>query len=775
MSTSRRIYYEDVIGAAIRGGTSRLSERTELAEPLRKALVAYYGQDILISPPQDAALTAGIAVRNGHDFLITAPTNSGKTLISLFRLFTAAMIGERRCVYVAPLKALAEEKAAEFRAIAECLSAQGCRRIKVSVTTGDYQLTRDFLGSPPPEQGEIVICTPERLEVMLRNPENHGWARAVDTFAFDEFHLLGDRTRGGVMETLTTRILASCGWPSLIFLSATIGNPETIIDWLTHTGRKVKHLHSDYRFPKLCRRLMVCRDLDETVDELIREIVASPERSALVFTATRPEANAQAIRWQKQHPKHRFAAVHAGLPSVERNRLLCEIRQGRIKAVAATTTLKMGVNFPVTDVVIRDAKLGGKAGTYPLSSSDVAQMMGRAGRGEVKGTGILLLTNEEDAPGRKAQMESGELEPIHPRLVPRKLRRAKMTGAPEGFTIRPLNGVVLTQCVVQKRVSLPEVRDFVGHTFSAFSGLVDAGEVPKSVDFLLRNHLIEPVEGMDGAFQARPLGQTVALCGISPEAGSVLAGMLRALIKLQKKQTDDGTRSEDLIERLTALDFLFLAVGAHECRDHWLRKTDEPALLEVQNYVEALPVEEKPLFNRWRDPADPVNPTRRLLTTLRVEGNLADPEECALAFNRIMATAILLHRHAKGTSMGTLSMNYSHGKRQLYEGALESGLKYTVVWALSCLSQICDPEKAYNMEHVKMRILELIEDVSIGSELGKLTAIEGVGVRSVQKLIEHGINDVEALRGVPAKDFADLGLSKTQSEAIGRWVRQRNR
>ena len=107
MGAALSIFYEDVVGSDSREGTTTLSERGELKESLRKALVEFYGRDILLSPPQEEALDAGIADRNGQDFLISAPTNSGKTLISLFRIFTSALAGERRCVYVAPLKALA--------------------------------------------------------------------------------------------------------------------------------------------------------------------------------------------------------------------------------------------------------------------------------------------------------------------------------------------------------------------------------------------------------------------------------------------------------------------------------------------------------------------------------------------------------------------------------------------------------------------------------------------------------------------------------------------
>jgi len=774
MSSKANIFYEDEIGSDKRQGSTHISDRSELLESLRNAFIAYYGKDILLSPPQETALVSGIAGRSGQDYLISAPTNSGKTLISLFRIFTSALAGGRRCVYVAPLKALAEEKAVEFRAIAENLHRCGERRIKVSVTTGDYQLSREFLGSPPPDSGEIVICTPERLEVMLRNPDNHEWARAVDTYVFDEFHLLGDSTRGAGMDVLLTRILLLSDWPSMIFLSATIGNADKIIQWLSHTKRKVTYIHSDYRYPKLIRRVALSTNPEDELEAFMREIVTEESRSALVFVSSRKAASTLAAKWRTLYPDHHFAAFHAGLGGGERNELMTRIREGVIKGVAATTSLKMGVNFPVTDVIIRDPVLKGKKGTYPLSSSDVSQMMGRAGRGEIPGRGVLISTQEEDAFARKEQLSTGYIEDLRPRLM---TKRKNYSGENVGKAteIRPINGIVLTQIIDGAKVRTDEITGFLKHTYAAIFGGIDAAEVRSSLDFLTRNHLIEPVEGMDGSFQVRPLGKTIAYSGISPESGCIFAGMIRALIKLQKNGQREAQRGEDLISRLTPLDFLFLAVSAFECRDYWLKPSDEAAFNDVESYIEGLPLDEKPLFSRWRNENDLTNPTRRLLSTLRVQSDPTQKGSASLAYSRMMATAILLHKHARGETLTSLSQRYSHSKRQLHEGDLESGLKFTTVWVLSCIAQICDPEKAYHMKKVQLRIFDLIEDVAIGSEIGKMTQIEGVGPISIKKIIDAGITDLKKLRGVDEGELISLGLKESQAKAVSKWLSLRSR
>ncbi len=182
-----KVYYEDTVGVLNKEGLVGI-DSLEINPLLKKAFKHFYGLDFRLSPPQQWAINNKI-YSSKSDFLISAPTNSGKTFIALCRMFSAALDRSRRSVYVVPLKALADEKAEELRSIASLIKEQGGPKIKISITTGDYQLTKDFLGSPP-KFGEIIVCTPERLDVILRNPDNQSWAKTVDSFVIDEFHFL---------------------------------------------------------------------------------------------------------------------------------------------------------------------------------------------------------------------------------------------------------------------------------------------------------------------------------------------------------------------------------------------------------------------------------------------------------------------------------------------------------------------------------------------------------------------------------------------------------
>ena len=101
-----------------------------------------------------------------RNLIVSAPTNSGKSLVGLL-------------VLLEPLRALAREKTDELERLAPQLSKVLGAKISVKISTEDYRLDDEFLSSPPPG-GEIIVATPERLESLLRNPDNAAWLAPCD-------------------------------------------------------------------------------------------------------------------------------------------------------------------------------------------------------------------------------------------------------------------------------------------------------------------------------------------------------------------------------------------------------------------------------------------------------------------------------------------------------------------------------------------------------------------------------------------------------------------
>lgn len=769
-----RVIYEDVVGARSRTGDCRISTLTNVPVCLRDALQHFYRGDLTLTPPQHQALLSG-ALDKKACFLVSAPTNSGKTLIAILRIFSNAISGRQRSVYVVPLKALAEEKFFEFYALANEIKNNRGPAIQISISTGDYQLTQDFLGSPPPECGEIVICTPERLEVMLRNPDNYHWARAVGTYVIDEFHLLGDRRRGATVETLLTRLLISCPWSAILGLSATVGDLDRICNWFRVNDRELVCIDSDYRYPQLHRRILLLEDKASFIEAQTRRLFETPDQSMLIFVHTKRDAENLAQQLQEfSNRADGIAYYHAGLSLDDRKQRLLAFREQKLQLLVTTTSLKMGVNFPVTQVVIRDHVLNADGRATQLTISDVLQMMGRAGRKDKGGEANLLCSAEEDAERYRDGMACGRIDEITPQLI-RGFRSSRVErNHKSSHAIDPIHGVMLTELTLRGRATLHELYEFISRTYSANDVRLPIQDLQQSIDTLERGKLIYKVEESEDTYTPTKLGKTVSLCGLSPESGAVLAGFLRALINLSEKSKESG-QEVNYLRRLHDLDLLFLAVTSYEARNSWIpwpraTKAKEKAVKDVAGYLETLDPEEKPLVNLWRSEESTLYPTRRLLSSLQIHYEAESPENRELLFQQIMRTAIFLHRHSQGVQLDTLCLEYG-----VYTGTIESGLKYTVTWVLHCLAQICSPEKCYKLDFLAMRIHELLEDLSLGATLGKLLSIEGVGRRSVQKLIDAGYTTLETLNRRSGDDLLEVGLTMKQAAGVLRYVARMSR
>jgi helicase len=167
-----------------------------------------------LTPIQTKAVEAGLLERKS--LLICAPTASGKTLIATMAL--ANTLGKGKTLYLSPLKALANEKYKEYK---DLLEGTG---YNVVMSTGDIDSDSPYLA-----KNDLLILTNEKLDSLLRHRVS--WLHDVKTVVIDEIHLLNDPTRGPTLEIVIT-LLKDLIQPQLIGLSATIGNPDMLAEWL---------------------------------------------------------------------------------------------------------------------------------------------------------------------------------------------------------------------------------------------------------------------------------------------------------------------------------------------------------------------------------------------------------------------------------------------------------------------------------------------------------------------------------------------------------------
>ncbi len=179
-----------------------------------------------LRPSQEKAIRAGLFERKNE--LICTPTASGKTLVAelvfINELLEMNSEGEIRvkpqrgiAVYVVPLRALASEKYRSF--------SKKYPQLKVTLTSGDMDSDDKYLADY-----DLIITTSEKLDSLIRH--SAPWIQNIRVLIVDEIHLLNDAGRGPTLEILLTILRQQNPKLQLIGLSATIGNPKQLADWL---------------------------------------------------------------------------------------------------------------------------------------------------------------------------------------------------------------------------------------------------------------------------------------------------------------------------------------------------------------------------------------------------------------------------------------------------------------------------------------------------------------------------------------------------------------
>ena len=163
----------------------RLSWSELIKDPKWEKAVQKFLPGSIPSDIQEKALGKGNLLTTRRNLIITAPTNSGKTLLAYLALYRGALQGKRALLLV-PLRAIAEEKYEELLHLSSSLEPVLGRKIGVIISTGAYRLDEETLQSPPPDEGEIIVATPERLECIIRNPEFDTWTESIGVVCVDE-------------------------------------------------------------------------------------------------------------------------------------------------------------------------------------------------------------------------------------------------------------------------------------------------------------------------------------------------------------------------------------------------------------------------------------------------------------------------------------------------------------------------------------------------------------------------------------------------------------
>ncbi|MBW3012558.1 DEAD/DEAH box helicase, partial [Candidatus Woesearchaeota archaeon] len=166
-------------------------------------------------PCQEKSIKKGLL--EGKNLVVCTPTASGKTWVAKLAAVKNILEGKGKAIYIVPLKALATEKYNEFK--------KDFPFLDVALSIGDLDSSDPYL-----ERMDIIITTSEKMDSLIRHRIH--WLSQIHTIIVDETHLINDTERGPTLEILITMLRQKLKNMQIIALSATIGNPEELAEWL---------------------------------------------------------------------------------------------------------------------------------------------------------------------------------------------------------------------------------------------------------------------------------------------------------------------------------------------------------------------------------------------------------------------------------------------------------------------------------------------------------------------------------------------------------------
>ncbi|MDA4128327.1 MAG: DEAD/DEAH box helicase [Thaumarchaeota archaeon] len=397
----------------------RKLKETSVFELFSKPLVDAL-KDRGFEAPTDPQMKLVPVITEGKNALLMAPTGTGKTeaaflpiLDRMIREGTSRTKGTK-LLYITPLRALNRDMLERMQ--------WWCKRfdIRLGVRHGDStQAERSNMSMAPPD---ILITTPETLQILLVGRRIREALASLRWLIVDEVHELAEDKRGSQLALALERLREAVqGEFQIIGLSATIGSPDMVAEFLVGKGRGCEIVRvpvekslslevtapkpnsqdkqfaeTIFSYPEVAARL---RTIRQTVEKY---------RSVLIFTNTRTEAEALANRFRVWDPEFPVGIHHSSLSKATREAVERALKEGRLLGVICTSSLELGIDIGFLEYVIQY--------NSPRQVTRLIQRVGRSGHkiGQVS-RGMVMTQDSDDTLEalvlcRRALL--GELEPL---------------------------------------------------------------------------------------------------------------------------------------------------------------------------------------------------------------------------------------------------------------------------------------------------------------------------------------------------------------------------
>ena len=351
------------------------------------------------------------AARAGHHALLVAATGAGKTLAgflpSLAELIENPSEG-LHTLYVSPLKALAVDVQRNLLTPIEEMGVD----IRVETRTGDTPSDRKARQRVRPPQ--ILLTTPESLSLLLSFPDSFLIFAGLKRIVVDEAHAFASGKRGDLLSLCMARLQRIAPDMRRVALSATVADPDSYRAWLAPDGDIDKVdlvLGEPGADPDVTILLPEGRvpwaghSGRYAAEQVMAEI--ETRRTTIVFCNTRSLAELifQDL-WKVNLMSLPIGVHHGSLSKEARRKVESAMAAGQLRALVATASLDLGVDWGDVDCVIQ---MGA-----PKGSSRLLQRIGRANhRLDEASEAILVPGNRFEYLESRAALdavEAGELD-----------------------------------------------------------------------------------------------------------------------------------------------------------------------------------------------------------------------------------------------------------------------------------------------------------------------------------------------------------------------------
>ncbi|XP_069781952.1 helicase POLQ-like isoform X2 [Narcine bancroftii] len=400
------------------------------------------------------------SVQERKNLIYSLPTSGGKTLVAEILIMQELLCRKRDALFILPYVAIVQEKVRD-------LSAFG---IECNFLVEEYAGSR---GKFPPikrrKKNCLYVATIEKAHSLVNSLIETERINSLGVVVVDELHMLGEGSRGAVLEMALSKILFMSKTTQIIGMSATLNNVSDLQRFL-----KAEHYSSNFR-PVQLKEYVKIRDCIYEVDNksedcftfarllnykyssnmekidpdhiiaLVTEVI--PQHSCLLFCPTKKNCENVSKMLCKYlsksflsvKEKEKYALIqelkdigngaicpilqgtvpyglayhHSGLINDERKVIEQAYSSGILCLLTCTSTLAAGVNLPARRVILRSPYVAKDF----LKRSQYKQMVGRAGRAGIDTEGESILIAQEHDKKLVADLISSPMESCYSNLI----------------------------------------------------------------------------------------------------------------------------------------------------------------------------------------------------------------------------------------------------------------------------------------------------------------------------------------------------------------------